>query len=92
MLLRRFSKYSITVKCYLFKTYCSKLYYPLLWYNFTFTAMKKIDIAHNNSIRRLFFLPKHSSGSGMCVSLNSLSFREMLRNMFIAFDPDGVLY
>ena len=61
MLLRRFSKCSIPVKCYLFKTYCSNLYYAPLWYNFTLTAMKKIKIAYNNSIKRLFFLPKHNS-------------------------------
>ena len=41
MLLRRFSKCSIPVKCYLFKTYCSNLYCAPLWYNYTLTAMKK---------------------------------------------------
>ena len=30
------------VKCYLFKIYCSNLYYATLWYNFTVTSMKKI--------------------------------------------------
>ena len=33
MLLRRFSKCSIPVKCYLVKTYCSNLYCAPLWYN-----------------------------------------------------------
>ena len=41
MLLRHFSKCSIPVKCYLFKTYCSNLYCAPLWYNFILTAMKK---------------------------------------------------
>ena len=31
MLLRRFSKCSIPVKCYLFQTYCLNLYCALLW-------------------------------------------------------------
>ena len=35
MLLRRFSKCSTPVKCYLFKTYCSNLYCAPLWYNST---------------------------------------------------------
>ena len=35
MLLRRFSKCSSPVKCYLFKTYCSNLYCAPLWYNST---------------------------------------------------------
>ena len=72
MLLIRFSKCSIglPVKCYLFKTYCLNLCCAPLWYNFTLTAMKKINIAYNNSIRGLFFLPKHNSASEMCVNLN----------------------
>ena len=67
MLLRRFSRCSIPVKCYLFKTYCSNLYCIPLWYNFTLIAVKKIKIAYNNSIRRLFFLPKHNSAIVRCV-------------------------
>ena len=85
MLLRRFSKCSIPVKCYLFKTYCSNLYCAPLWYNFILTAMKKIKIAYNNSIRRLFFLPKHNSASEMCVNLNIMSFGELLRKYVYSF-------
>ena len=48
MLLRRFSKCSIPVKYYLFKTYCSNLYCAPLWYNFTLTAMGKIKIYEQN--------------------------------------------
>ena len=85
MLLRRFSKCSIPVKCYLFKTYCSNLYCALLWYNFTLTAMKKIKIAYKYSIRRLFFLPKHNSASEMCLYLNIMSFGELLRKYVYSF-------
>ena len=49
MLLRRFSKCSTSVKCYLFKTYCSNLYCASLWYNSTVTDIK--ENAYNNSIR-----------------------------------------
>ena len=75
----------IPLKCYLFKTYCSNLYCAPLWYNFTLTAMKKIKIAYNNSIRRLFFLPKHNSASEMCVNLNIMSFGELLRKYVYSF-------
>ena len=71
--------------CYLFKTYCSNLYCAPLWCNFTLTAMKKIKIAYNNSIRRLFFLPKHNSASEMCVNLNIMSFGELLRKYVYSF-------
>ena len=50
MLLRRFSKRSTPVKCYLFQIYCSNLYCASLSYNFTVTAMKKLDTAYNNII------------------------------------------
>ena len=54
MLLRRFSKCSIPVKCYLFKTYCSNLYCAPLWYNFTLTAMKKITRCTRGDARSFF--------------------------------------
>ena len=88
MLLRRFSKCSSPVKCYLFKTYCSNLYCAPLWYSSTVTAMKKLKIACNNSIRRLFRLPKHhNSASEMCVHvcLNIMSFGELLRKYIYSF-------
>ena len=79
MLLRRFSKCSTPVKCYLFKSYCSNLYCAPLWYNSTVTAIKILKIVYNNSIRRLFCLPKHNSGNEMCVCFNIMSFGEMRR-------------
>ena len=45
MLFRRFSKCSTSVKCYLFKTYCSNLYCVSFWYNSTVTAMKNLKTA-----------------------------------------------
>ena len=44
MLLRRFSKCSTPVKCYLFKTYCYNLFCASLWYKSTLTAIKKLPI------------------------------------------------
>ena len=41
--------------------------------------IKKLNVAYNNSIRRLFCLPKHNSASEMCVCLNLMSFGELLR-------------
>ena len=79
MLLRRFSKCSTSVKSYLFKTYCSNLYCGPLCYNSPVTAMKKMKIANNNSIGRLFWLPKHNNASEMYVCLKIMSFSELLR-------------
>ena len=45
-----------------------------MWYNYTVTAMRKLRIAYNNSLRRLLGIPKHSSASEMVVQLNTKSF------------------
>ena len=44
ILLRRFSKRSIDVKCYLFKMYCSNLYCSSSWFDSSKTAMKKLRL------------------------------------------------
>ena len=56
MLISKFSKCSVNVKCYLFKTYCSTMYCSALWFNNTKTALPKLKIAYNNSLRKLHVL------------------------------------
>ena len=63
VLLRKFSKCSINDKCYLFKTYCSNLYCAPMWFDCTKTALKKLKVAYNNSLRRFMGLPWHNSAS-----------------------------
>ena len=85
VLLRKFSKCSINVKCYLFKTYCSNLYCAPMWFDCTKTALKKLKVAYNNSLRRFMGLPWHNSASKMFVNLNIKSFGEMLRSFVYSF-------
>ena len=66
MLLRKFVKCSPDVKCYLFKTYCCKLYCAPFWYDSTKAAMKNLKVAYNNSLHRLLGLPSHNSASAGC--------------------------
>ena len=73
ILLRKFSKCSPDVKCTLFKSFCSSMYGSTMWYNCTVTAMRRLRIAYNNSLRRLFGIPKHNSPSGVFVQLNILN-------------------
>ena len=70
MLIRKFSKRSVLVKCYLFKTYCSTstMYCSALWFNSTKTALTTLKIASNNSLRRLLGLAKYNSASEMFVN------------------------
>ena len=68
LLLRKFSKYSVSIKCYLFKTYCSNLYCAHMWFDCTKTALIKLKVAYNNSLRRFKGLPWHNSASEMFVN------------------------
>ena len=72
-------KCSVNIKCYSFKTYCSTIYCSALWFNSTKTALTKLKIAYNNSLRRLLGLPKYNSTSEMFVNLKILSFGELLK-------------
>ena len=72
MLIRKISKCSLNIKCYLFKTYCSTMYCSALWFNSTKTTLTKLKIAHNDSLRRLLGLPKYNSASEMFVNLGIL--------------------
>ena len=56
VLLRKFSKCSVNVKCVIFKTYCSNLYCVSMWFGCIKAALKKLKIAYNNSLRRFMFL------------------------------------
>ena len=79
LLLRKFSRCSVNVKCYLFKTYCSNLYCAPMWFDCTKTVLTKLKVAYNNSLRRFMGLPWHNSASEMFVNLNIKSFGELLR-------------
>ena len=57
LLLRIFFKCSVNVKCYLFKTYCSNLYCAQMWFDCTKTALTRLKVAYNNSLRRFMGLP-----------------------------------
>ena len=61
------------------------MYCSTKWYNCTVTAMRRLRIAYNNSLRRLLGIPKHNSASGMFVQLNIESFSELLRSYIHSF-------
>ena len=79
ILSRTFAKCSPDVKCTLLIYFCSNMYCSTMWYNGTVTAMRKLRIAYNNSLRRLLGIPKYNSASEMFVHLNIKSFGELFR-------------
>ena len=50
-----------------------------MWFDCTKTALKKLKVAYNNSLRRFMGLPWHNNANEMFVNLNIKSFGGMLR-------------
>ena len=85
LFLRKFSRCSVEVKCYLFKTYSFNLYCAPMLFACTKTALKKLKVAYNNSLRRFIRLVWSNSASEMFVNLNIRSFDELLRMFVFGF-------
>ena len=79
LLLRKFSSCSVSVKCDLFKNFCSTLYCAPMWFDCTKMALKILKVAYDNSLRHFMKLPCLNSASEMFVDLNIRSFDEILR-------------
>ena len=84
---RKFSKCSPDLKCTLLKSYCSIMFCSTctMRYNYTVTAMRRLRLAYNNSLRRLLGIPKNNRANRMPVQLNIKSFDELLRNYIHSF-------
>ena len=50
------------------------MYCSTMRYDCPVTAMRRLRIAYNNSLRKLLGIPKHNSASEMFVQLNIKSF------------------
>ena len=92
LLLRKFSSCSVSVKCYLFKTYWSTLYCAPMWFDCTKTALKRLEVTYNNSLCRFMKLPWRTSASEVFVNLNIRSFDEMLRIFYIWINVKGYCF
>ena len=49
-----------------------------MWFNCTESALTKLKVAYNNSLRRFMGLPWRNSASEMFVNLNIKSFGDLL--------------
>ena len=59
VLARKFYMCTDEVKILLFRTFCCNLYTCQLWWNFTQTAMRKINVAYNNVFRMIMQQPRY---------------------------------
>ena len=70
VLARKFYMCTDEVKITLFRTFCCNLYTCQLWWNFTQYAMRKINVAYNNTFRMIMQLPRYCSASNMFAMCN----------------------
>ena len=80
VMLRKFHSCQIDTKIELFRSYCSSIYCSSLWYNYTQERMRRLRVCHNDILRRIFNVPRHSSASQLFVSSNLKSIDVLRRN------------
>ena len=78
-LLHTFSHCTTDLKLKLFDSYCTSLYCPFLWTNYTKRTFSKLSVAFNNNYRKIFNLSLWSSASTMYAENNICNFEAMLR-------------
>ena len=55
-----FRSCSDDVKCMLFRSFCTNMYYSPLWFNSTSSSIKKLKKnSYNGALRRLLLIKKH---------------------------------
>ena len=85
VLARKFYMCTDEVKVLLFRTFCCNLFTCQLWWNFTQTAMRKINVAYNNAFRMIMQLPRYCSASNMFAMCNVPSCQAGMRNLVYRF-------
>ena len=85
LLIRNFRYCTDNVKCYLFQSYCTSMYYCQLWFNSTKGSLKKLKTSYNSALRRFLVISKPYSASQMFVSRGILSFDELLHKSIYRF-------
>ena len=73
------------VKCSLFKSFCTNMYCCPLWFNSTFSSVKKLKCSYNSVLRRLLCIRMPYSASAMFVTHDIPSFYELLRKCIYNF-------
>ncbi len=85
MLLRKFSKCSEEVKCYLFRAFCTPMYTAHLWCCYRKSSMQRLRVAYNDGLRLLLQVPRWHSASQLFVKCNIPNCEALLRNLMYNF-------
>ena len=83
LLLRNFRHCSDDVKCALFLSYCTNMYYCELCFNTTKNSLIKLSTSYNSVVSRFLCIARPYSASNMFVSRGIPSYAELLRKIYI---------
>ena len=85
MIKRNFDKCTESVKVKLFRTYCTSLYTPHLWWKYSGNKLNQLYVAYNNSFRIIIRQPPWCSASHMFVTRKVPSCKEIIRKLTLKF-------
>ena len=85
ILVWKFEKCLVEVKCRLFRTNCYQLYGCSLWSRFRRSTLSSSWAWFNNILRKRVDIAQWFSASGMFANLRVLSLQEVLRNVSHSF-------
>lgn len=84
-LLRKFSICSPTVKCALFRAYCTPLYTAPLWWNYRRCTIRRLTVAYNDTFRLLMRVPRWHSASQLFVDAHIPTCEALQRHLMFKF-------
>lgn len=85
MLLRKFRHCTHSVKCQLFRTYCSNMYGIHTWNCYKSTTFKRLSTAYNNIFRLLFNVPQRQSISHLYLLCSIDALKVLYRKCIFRF-------
>ena len=85
MLMRKFHMCTPDVKVSLFRAYCTPLYTPHLWCNYSRHSIRKLTVAYNDAMRLTLRVPRHFSASQMFAELRVPACQGVIRNLMFKF-------
>ena len=79
ILVRKFGKCTVEVKCHLFRTYCYQLYGCSLWSRFRQSILNHLQVCFNNILHNIVGFPQWFNASSLFEVLGNVSYSLMLQ-------------
>lgn len=85
MIKRKFYMCNYETKIRLFKSYCTSMYCPHLWYSYKQSVLKSLQLAYHNCLKTFISVSKYESTKMICSYLNIKTCSGVIRNYIYKF-------